>query len=476
MTTSSHLHAVGGPADVGHTSQAWLCLLPAAARRFRVSDPLLRTAVQTAGGELVERSPDVEIGRPDELAGDAGVAVVPIGSPGWSRGPVAARVAKRSLSSARARLEARRAGARLRALGYRDTEVATWDLGHGFRFAGSSRPAQRASRVELMPQCALAFGRRGETGESLLEAALRDAGAAIGEPLRADRVNARGGVALAFTDRGLLRVSVGPGRTQIGAQSAALRALRAHDPPEAVARRVPWQAAEGRSGLAVWSFERLLPGAAPHGDLSPRLRQDCLDFLVTLQALDGHRPSVATLAAAADVVARVCEPARAATVRDTGRMLDAALAEVPRGFCHGDFSSGNLLVRGDELLGVIDWDSAGPGRLALLDAIHLAFISRRRPADLEWGPRLVSDLIPWARAGGGEFTGEYCRRVGLDADPRLLELLVMAYWLDRTASQLCTHAERWDDHDWIRASIALVADAIGARPSNGRSHPLKIPS
>jgi hypothetical protein len=324
-----------------------------------------------------------------------------------------------------------------------------------------------------MPQCALAFGRRADAGESLLDAALRDAGAAVGERLELHRLDARGGVALAFTDRGLLRISVGPGRTQLRAQSEALQALRAHELPEAVARRVPWQMAEGRSGLAVWAFERLLPGAAPHGALSPRLREDCLDFLVALQSFDGHRAADATLAAAADVVAHVCEPAQASVVRDTGRMLDGALADLPRGFRHGDFSFGNLLVRGDELLGVVDWDSAGPGRLALLDAIHLAFISRHRPSDLQWGPRLVSDLIPWARAGGDDFTLEYCRRVGLEADPRLLELLVMAYWIDRTASQLCTHAERWDDADWIRTSIGLPAGAIGAG-ANGRSHRLKL--
>ena len=203
---------------------------------------------------------------------------------------------------------------------------------------------------------------------------------------------------------------------------------------------------------------------------------ECLEFLTALHSVKGPGRWDTSLVAAAEVVARVCGPAEAAMVHATGRVLDDALADVPRGFGHGDFFMGNLLVEDDRLLGVVDWDSAGPDRLALLDAIHLAFTSAHRPTDMDWGPKLVSELIPWARAGGDDLTNEYCREVGLERDPELLELLVVAYWLDRAASQLRTHAERWEDGDWLRLNIESVARALGAKTSRRGSPLLRLGS
>jgi len=49
----------------------------------------------------------------------------------------------------------------------------------------------------------------------------------------------------------------------------------------------------------------------------------------------------------------------------------------------------------------------------------------------------------------------------MEADPRTLERLVVAYWLDRAASQLRTHAEHWDDREWIGSNVEFVARAVG---------------
>ena len=188
--------------------------------------------------------------------------MVSLGSPGWERGSLAARIAKRARSSARVRVQAAKAARKLRRLGYPLGEMTTWDLGHVFRVPGAINGELFArSPVEHLPQCALVFGYRDALGESLVEAAVRDAGAAIGAPLKAHRLFARGGLTLAFTDHGLVRVSVGPGRSQIQAQGAALEALRSEGVPDTVAKRVPWQGAKGKSNLADWAVEPLLPGA-----------------------------------------------------------------------------------------------------------------------------------------------------------------------------------------------------------------------
>ncbi len=71
------------------------------------------------------------------------------------------------------------------------------------------------------------------------------------------------------------------------------------------------------------------------------------------------------------------------------------------------------------------------------------------------------ELLPWARRGGDDLVRTYCERVGMAADPRTLERLVVAYWLDRAASQLRTHAEHWDDREWIGSNVEFVARAVG---------------
>ena len=430
-------------------------MLPAAARRFRVADARLAVALRAAGAELVAVSPDVEIvSRSEDLGGGAPVVAVSLGRPGWTRGSLAARIAKRSAASARVRLEAMLARRGLRRRGYPLTDIVTWDVGHAFRDAGSSSPR---SAVEHMPQCALVLGRRGAAGQSLADSALEDAGRAAGTTLTARRLTARGGLMLAFTDHGLVRMAVGPGRRQIQSQVAALEALRAAGAPETLSRLVPWPSASGRSGIADWSVERLLPGAPPEAPLADDLLAECVDALVTLQSVDGPGDSQASLTESAAVVAQVCGEPEATIVREAGRRLDAALGGVPRGFGHGDFFSENLLVDGGRLAGVVDWDTAGPGRLALLDVLHLILTSRGQPLDLAWGPTLVRELMPWARQGGDALARDYCARVGMDPEPRLLEMLVVAYWLDRAAGQLGSHAEHWEDRDWIDSNVRSVA-------------------
>ena len=243
-------------------------------------------------------------------------------------------------------------------------------LGRG---PGRARPGVRPRSIpELLPQGALVFARRGDRAASIMDAVLEDAGGAAGRRLTPVRLSARGGVMLAFCDRALVRVAVGPGRASMETQRRTLDALLAADPPEAVARLVPWTVATGRSGLADWNVEPLMPGV-PAGRVDDSLMTECVEFLVGLHLLGGGAPL--SMAAAAEVVA-MCAPGRRRPSRAIAARLDSELADVPRGFGHGDFFAENLLVGGGRLAGVVDWDGAGPGRLPMLDLLHLLITSR----------------------------------------------------------------------------------------------------
>ena len=166
---------MGEPAasSAGHAAEAWLCLLPADARRFRVADARLAAALAGSGALLVDDSPDVEIGVPGDLRGDAPTAVVPIGRAGWARGSAVSRLAGRSRASARTRVAARTAARAMRHRGYAHVHIVRWDVGQGVRGAGV-RPR---SIAELLPQGALVFGRRAPSRPSILDAVLEEAGA-----------------------------------------------------------------------------------------------------------------------------------------------------------------------------------------------------------------------------------------------------------------------------------------------------------
>jgi aminoglycoside phosphotransferase (APT) family kinase protein len=149
-------------------------------------------------------------------------------------------------------------------------------------------------------------------------------------------------------------------------------------------------------------------------------------------------------------------------VRRLAQRLDDQLADLPRGFGHGDFFRGNMLVDHDRLVGVVDWDAAGPASLPLVDLLHLRHMSKHRPADRDFGPTLVSDLLPWGRAGGDELSRAYCRRIGIKLGEGQLEAIVLAYWLDRISYQLRTYADRSERPVLMERNVNFVLRAAVA--------------
>jgi hypothetical protein len=109
---------------------------------------------------------------------------------------------------------------------------------------------------------------------------------------------------------------------------------------------------------------------------------------------------------------------------------------------------------------VVDWDAGGPGRLPLLDLIHLQHLAQYSRADEDWGPSLVRHLFPWAKSGGDEVARKYCSRIGLEPEPGVLEALAVAYWLDRVAYTLRTHRQRRTEPRWLARNVDHVLEAV----------------
>jgi len=451
------------PPKTSYPSHAWLAaILPKDARSFRVQDPKLAAALAEAGGVLVDDAPDVEIASASDLRGDARRGVIAVernprdGVVGLAR--VAARLSgpmalRRDIKAARGGLERR---------GYDRLQLATWDLGRSLRFGGDD---QRRNLRERLPRNAAVLGDRPGIGrpETLLEAVEAQAGESRGGHIGKSVPGVRAGILVNVATEGVLRTAVGPARLQLLSQVAALKQLRSSAARALDDSLIPWTIGRGRVGLADWSLEKKLPGSTPGWELDVGLVGPALDFLVALHSCRGPVNERHSPADDADVAASFMDEARAASLRAVGRRVAVAVADLPHGFGHGDFFTSNLLVDRGRLVGVVDWDAAGPNRPPLLDFIHLWLTGRRKVGDLDWGPTIVSDLFPWARSGGDDVLRSLAARTGVDASPETLEALVTAYWLSRVAYQLTRYADRVERDAWMKQNIDLVLQEVAAR-------------
>lgn len=423
-------------------------------------DPPLAYTLADAGAELVEDDPDVEIAPLRRLRGDAAVAIVNLDAPTPDVDSRLLRAAKRLAGSLRVRAEAKAAKAGVHRLNYSEVSILSWDLAQAFSVR--ELPAHgRNSVAERLPRHSAVVARRASGGATALGAAIADASArANGGSIHFDAPSMREAVLVAVGDSGVLRIAVGPARGQLERQAAALEELKAARAPELDPACISWPIGSGRAGLADWALEQRLPGARPEPALPARVLADCLDFLAALHSSGPRDRPDRTPIDDAELIAAVCDEERSHAVFRVAERLSGEVAHLPRGFAHGDFFRGNLLVDGGRLAGVVDWDAAGPGRLPLLDLLHLRHMGKYLPADRDWGLTVVEHLLPWARAGGDELTRGFCRRLGIEPSSELLEALAVAYWLERLAYQLSTYADRTQRQVWLERNVDEVLRAV----------------
>jgi aminoglycoside phosphotransferase (APT) family kinase protein len=438
---------------------SWLAAaVPAHARRFRVqSVPFART-LELAGAELVETGPEVEIAPAGGIRGDAEVGVVSLGGPlpeSQSRRGRAARRAEHSFQLRRHVAAARRV---LELRGYSQTEVFRWSLARELRL-----PKQTGSRfgalADRVPTYAAAVGYRDGPVRTVLDAVLSDVAGQVSDSLLGPPSVREGPLVIVGGDV-VVRVAVGGAASLLERQRSVLARLREARDHRLDPALLPWPIASGSSGIAHWSCEQRLPGAVPPAALTPSLLADCLDFLVSLHnsGAPGGEPS--STIGDAETLADTCGRAQGEAALALARRVETELAPLPRGFAHGDFFRGNLLVRADRLVGVVDWDAAGPGRLPLLDLIHLRCLAQHVSADIDWGPAIVGHLLPWARCNGDEIAQAYARRTGIALTARMLETLVIAYWLERVGYQLRNFASRIERPVWLERNVRFVLNAF----------------
>jgi hypothetical protein len=447
----------GGPPS--HPWHGWLpAVFPVDARRVRVQDRDLAATLGEAGAEFVDEEPDVEIGPARQLRGDASQAISSLGTAPLDGRSRVRRAARRLFASLRLRGRARRVRQEVQRLGYTEALVIGWDIEHVLRLPG--RPAAGRLRVvERLPMRAIVLGKRPHSGPTVLEAALEGVRNSAEIPLQDESPVVRALGLIVVGDSDVLRVAIGPASQQLHDQRAALETLRAAGPPPEVASRVPWPVAHGTAGLGHWSLERRVAGTGSSTAPTGRLLADCVEFLVALHRTADGTAGGQSLVRDAEVVGTACS-SRTRELGSLAERVELELADLRRGFGHGDFWGGNLLTDGERLVGVVDWAAAGPRRLPLMDLLHLHVSARRWLTNGHLGPALIEEFLPWARKGGeGDDLDEYVHRLDLALTSKKLEALVVAYWLDRVANELRTFSDRARS-SWVDQNVGAVLDAV----------------
>ena len=133
-------------------------------------------------------------------------------------------------------------------------------------------------------------------------------------------------------------------------------------------------------------------------------------------------------------------------------------AQLQTSWIHGDFWPANVLVDGQSVpSGIVDWDRAAAGELALHDLLHTLLYSRKLLARRPLGEVVAQQLRApvWSSAE--------CRALGqLSGDIEQLTdaSAVALYWLRHVAENLLRDPAYATNAAWLRGNVLPVLDAL----------------
>lgn len=261
-----------------------------------------------------------------------------------------------------------------------------------------------------------------------------------------------GGFIIAVTQRdrpAFLRASAADHSRSPRHNAAGLQVL--HGNPQ-----VPELLGTGESNGFHWCVEARLQGGMPRR-LNREHRVQAAAFLAALPRAD-TAPTVALTDI--DLLLSACPDHRVA-LDGLRRWLAAALDSLPSVLLHGDFWAGNLLVRGDRLTGVVDWDAWRHGGVPGSDLLHLV------ASELQTGRRLslaeVCRLRPWCGEEFRELSDAYWDQVGVPPGDVPLDVVGCAWWLRHVAGTMERISLRRADDRWKARNVGSVLDVFMGR-------------
>jgi hypothetical protein len=233
-----------------------------------------------------------------------------------------------------------------------------------------------------------------------------------------------------------------PGGPRAGA--GALGALAANG-----SDLVPRLLSSGETAGAGWTLETLLPGRRAAA-LSTAVQTALAGFLGTLPRV-AHSPSAPgrDLDAIGETLGLKTE-----VLQDLRARFEPALASLPGATRHGDLWAGNVLVDGDRLTGVIDWDAWAPDATPGEDLVHLLWAERASRTGRSLGEFMETrgwlELERWPPAI------LYWETLGIAMNRPVLSAVAHAWWAGQVATNLRRLPRLASDRDWVRRNVDVV--------------------
>jgi Phosphotransferase enzyme family len=216
---------------------------------------------------------------------------------------------------------------------------------------------------------------------------------------------------------------------------------------------VPQVRGRGRVLTASWTLETRLPGRRPARVSATIARQVAAVCRQLPRASGGPtalRQDLDRIAAAI--------PDRRRPLMDLSETVSGRLARLPLVMRHGDLWAGNLLVSGDRLTGIVDWDSwhaaAAPG----IDLLHLLAADTALRTKREIGEVWLDR--PWRSEAFALMAADYWAAIGDRPTAGELDAVGVAWWAAEIGHALELAPEQAQDRRWVGLNVEAVLGSL----------------
>jgi hypothetical protein len=216
---------------------------------------------------------------------------------------------------------------------------------------------------------------------------------------------------------------------------------------------VPRLIGRGRASGVGWSTETLLAGGVPP-TVGPALAARLASFCAALPLAEGppraHRAHLATVSKHI--------PGREPALLEAARACEDAAPSAPGIMGHNDLWAGNLLVDGETLTGVIDWDGWHPAGFPGGDLLHAIATDEGRRLGLGIGG--VWLRRPWCSERFTRVAAPYWRALDVGATDPFLHAVGIAWWACQVATTLERLPHLAADDRWVDQNVDAVLSSL----------------
>ena len=200
---------------------------------------------------------------------------------------------------------------------------------------------------------------------------------------------------------------------------------------------------------ASWTIESTLPGRRPAW-VTPAIALQVVTLCARLPvAATGPTALEADLGRIAAAL-----PEQSQELTEAGARAARILGCLPLVMRHGDLWAGNLLVAGNQLTGVVDWDNWHTAAVPGTDLLHLMTTDRALRTRREMGEVFMGR--PWRSPAFRSLSASYWEAFELRPDSEVLDAVGVAWWASEIGHALKLAPGQARDQRWVALNVEAI--------------------